>query len=179
MPRAPATLETDRLRLRLWRDVDETAFAALHTDPEVTKDLGGPLHRAECARKLVRYRAAFDTQGIGRWAVETREGDFLGYAGVMPVADPHPLGPHFDIGWRLRRGAWGRGYATEAARAALDDAFARRGLAEILAYAAADNGRSIAVMTRLQMQRDPARDFVADYAGVGAWHGLVWVARPA
>jgi RimJ/RimL family protein N-acetyltransferase len=77
------------------------------------------------------------------------------------------------------RNAWGYGYATEAARAALDDAFTRMGFPEILAYTASDNLRSQAVMTRLQMRRDPSRDFVADYNSVKAWQGLMWVAAAA
>jgi len=73
--------------------------------------------------------------------------------------------------------AWGHGYATEAARAALNDAFARMGFAEIVAYTAPDNLRSQAVMNRLRLERDPSRDFTADYDGIKAWRGLVWIAR--
>ena len=85
-----------------------------------------------------------------------------------------PLGFHVEIGWRLVRRAWGRGYATEAARAALADAFHRCGLTEVLAYTAHDNGRSEAVMNRLGLRRDPSRDFTAFYGDVGPWTGLVW-----
>jgi RimJ/RimL family protein N-acetyltransferase len=60
---------------------------------------------------------------------------------------------------------------------ALTDAFTRIGLTEIIADTAPDNPRSQAVMARLQMQRDPARDFIADYDGIQGWRGLVWVAR--
>jgi len=77
------------------------------------------------------------------------------------------------------RNAWGHGYATEGARAALDDAFIRVGLSEVVAYTAPDNLRSQAVMTRLQMQRDPSRDFMADYDSIKAWRGLVWAASRA
>ena len=74
---------------------------------------------------------------------------------------------------------WGHGYATEAARAALNDAFIRMRLDEVVAYIAPDNPRSQAVMTRLQLQRDPSRDFTANYYSIKAWQGLVWVARRA
>ncbi len=167
------------MRLRPWREADREAFAALNFDPEVARDLGGPLSRAASDAKLDRYIGAFNRLGFCRWAIETKTGDFLGYAGVMPAGADHPLGAHNDIGWRLKRSAWGYGYATEAAGAALDDVLARGGLAEVLAYTASDNRRSQAVMARLRLERDPSRDFVAHYDGVGAWHGLVWVARPA
>jgi RimJ/RimL family protein N-acetyltransferase len=121
---------------------------------------------------------AYRQHGFCRWAVESREGAFLGYTGIMPSRPDHPIGPHIDIGWRLVRHAWGHGYATEAARAALDDAFLRIGLSEVVSYTAPDNRRSQAVMTRLRLERDPSRDFIADYDGVKAWRGLVWVARP-
>ena len=72
------------------------------------------------------------------------------------------------------RHAWGRGFATEASRAALADAFRHHKLTEVLAYAAPDNIRSQAVMTRLGLRRDPSRDFSACYGDVGSWSGLVW-----
>jgi RimJ/RimL family protein N-acetyltransferase len=171
-------IETPRLRLRPWRASDRDMFAALNTDPDVSRDLGGPLSRATSDAKLDRYIAAYEKHGFCRWAIERRDGGFLGYAGVMPVRSAHPLGAHDDIGWRLKRDAWGHGYAAEAARVALDDAFTRIGMAEVLAYTAPDNLRSQAVMERLRLKRDPSRDFVAHYDSVGDWHGLVWVARP-
>jgi RimJ/RimL family protein N-acetyltransferase len=170
-------IETTRLRLRPWREADRGAFAALNADPEVARDLGGPLSRARSDAKLDRYIAAFEELRFCRWAIEDRVGEFLGYTGVMPVGATHPLGPHNEIGWRLKRAAWEQGYASEAAKASLDDVFARIGLAEVLSYTAADNARSQAVMERLGLKRDPTRDFDARYDGHDAWHGLVWVAR--
>jgi RimJ/RimL family protein N-acetyltransferase len=93
----------------------------------------------------------------------------------MPSFPGHPLGSHMEIGRRLIRRAWGRGYATEGARAALADAFDHVGLKEVLSYTGPDNLRSQAVMARLRLRRDPARDFTAHYDGFGTWHGLVWV----
>jgi RimJ/RimL family protein N-acetyltransferase len=170
-------IDTPRLRLRHWRDDHRQAFATLNADAEVMRDLGGPISRNESDAKLERYRAAFHCRGFGRWAIEERRGEFLGYAGVM-AHDDHALGPHCEIGWRLARNAWGQGYATEAARAALDDVFRRAGLVEVLSYTAPDNLRSQRVMARLGLERDPSRDFIAEYARVGRWKGLVWVARP-
>ena len=168
---------TDRLRLRDWRDSDRDAFAALNADPVVSQDLGGPLDRAESDAKLDRYMATFEHDGFCRWRVEDVNEQFLGYAGVMPSRAGHPLGRHFDIGWRLVRAAWGRGYATEAAKASLRDAFERVHLKEVLAYTSADNVRSQAVIRRLNMQRAASLDY-SEPVGKGTWRGLVWIARP-
>lgn len=167
-------IETIRLRLRPWTEGDRDAFAAMNADPQVMVDAPRPLSRENSDRKLDRYAASYARNGLCRWLVEGLDGEFLGYAGVMPVAEEHPLGAHYDVGWRLVRSAWGRGYATEAARAALDDVFDRAGLAEVLSYTAPDNQRSQAVMRRLGLVRDPGRDFVTD----DRWTGLTWVARP-
>lgn len=172
-------IDTVRTRLRPWRDDDGELFAALNADPEVMDDLGGPIGRAASDAKLANYRAAYRHHGLSRLAIETRDGRFLGYAGVMPSNAGHPLGAHFEIGWRLMRHAWGQGYASEAAAAALRDAFGRAGLTEIFAYTARDNARSQAVMDRLRMTRDPSRDFSVSDTKIGIWHGMVWIARPS
>jgi RimJ/RimL family protein N-acetyltransferase len=170
-------IRTKRLELLPWRDEHRASFAEMHADPAVMHDLGGPIGRAESDAKLDRYSASYAEHGLSRWAVETVDGDFLGYAGVMPrLSSEHPLGAHFEIGWRFTRSAWGHGYATESAKAALDDAFRRAGLKEIVSYTSADNLRSHAVMARLELQREPWRDFTAEYERVGRWRGLVWVA---
>jgi RimJ/RimL family protein N-acetyltransferase len=170
-------IRSDRLRLRNWRDSDRDAFAALNANPEVTQDLGGPLDRTQSDAKFDRYVAAFDQYGFCRWALEDLNGQFLGYTGVMPSRPGHPLGPHADIGWRLVRPAWGRGYATEAAKASLRDAFERVRLKEVLTYTSADNFRSRAVIERLNMQRATPLDY-SEPLGTGMWRGLVWIARP-
>lgn len=149
----------------------------MHADPEVMHDLGGPISQAESDAKFDRYDVAYMQHGLARWAVETHDRTFLGYTGVMPrSSSDHPLGPHVEIGWRFTRNAWGQGYATESARAALDNVFQNTELEEVLSYTGVDNLRSQAVMARLNLQRDAARDFTAEYEDVGAWRGLVWVA---
>jgi len=172
-------IETPRLRLRPWQESDRPAFAAIVADPEVMRDLGGPLDRDAADAKLDRYSATFARAGIARLAVERGNGELLGYAGIMPLDHGHPTGAAYDIGWRLKRDAWGQGLATEAARAALDDAFGRQGLIEVVAFTAPDNLRSQAVMARLGMHRDPTRDFTASWDSAGDWRGLVWAACPA
>jgi RimJ/RimL family protein N-acetyltransferase len=134
------------------------------------------LTRAASDAKLDRYMAAFADDGFCRWRLEDLNGQFLGNAGVMPSRPGHRLGPHFDIGWRLVRAAWGHGYATEAARASLRDVFERLHLKEVLAYTTADNLRSQAVIRRLNMQRAASLDH-SEPLGEGMWRGLVWIAR--
>jgi RimJ/RimL family protein N-acetyltransferase len=170
-------IDTSRTRLRCWEQADRDAFASLHADPAVMHDYGGPLSRRDSDDKFDRYMASYQKHGFCRWAVETLEGVFLGYAGVMPSRPNHPLGSHVEIGWRFLRRVWDYGYATEAARAALNDAFTRVGLAEVIAYTAQDNVRSQAVMDRLQMRREPSRDFTADFDLLKGWRGLVWIAK--
>jgi RimJ/RimL family protein N-acetyltransferase len=169
-------IRSSRLSLRNWQESDRDTFATLNATPEVMWDLGGPLDRNGSDAKFDRYVAAFDQCGFCRWALEDLDGKFLGYAGVMPSRPGHPLGPHADIGWRLVRPAWGRGYATEAARASLRDVFERMNLKKVLAYTSADNVRSQAVIKRLNMQRAATLDY-SEPLGKGVWHGLVWMVR--
>ena len=170
-------IETERVRLRPWREADREAFTRLVTDSEVMADQGGPMSVDARNAKFDGYVEAWSKSGCCRMALETVEGEFLGYVGVMAIGPGHPLGAHHDIGWRLHRAAWGKGYATEASKAALADAFTRLNPSEILAYTEPTNTRSIAVMERLNLRREPARDFAADYEGVGRWQGMVWSAR--
>lgn len=170
-----AGIETPRLRLSLWLDSHRDDFAAMHADPEVMADYGqGTFDREQSDLKFDRYAEAFDRNGYGRWAIEAPDGRFVGYCGVMPSRETHPLGPHHEIGWRMVRSAWGHGYATEAARAALDDVFGRMGLTQVLAYTAPENVRSQAVMARLSLRREPGLDFTTEQP----WTGWVWIARP-
>ena len=171
-------IETARVRLRPWREPDRAPLAAMHSDADVMADYGGPLTRAESDAKFDRYAAAFAEHRFSRLVLETSSGQFLGCVGVMPIWPTHPVAPGVEIGWRLVRSAWGYGYASEGAKAALCDGFVRHGWDEVLSYTAPDNLRSQAVMARLGLDREQHRDFVANYDTIAAWTGLVWVARP-
>src|SRR3712207_803555 len=112
-------LETDRLTLRRWRESDRTPFAALNADPVVMEHFPGTMTRAESDAFVDRIEAHFDEHGFGLWGVEDRAGGtFLGFVGLKRVPPELPPAPGVEIGWRLAAHAWGRGYATEAARAA-------------------------------------------------------------
>ncbi|MEV0810061.1 GNAT family N-acetyltransferase [Micromonospora sp. NPDC050200] len=152
-------IDTDRLVLRDWRESDVPAWAAMNADPQVREFLG-PLLTAEQSAASVRYfQDDLDRKGYGFWAVEVRDtGEFVGFTGLDDVDEEVPV-TGVEVGWRLARSAWGHGYATEAARAALRYGFDTIGLAEILAITTATNVRSQAVMRRLGMTTDPAEDF--------------------
>jgi len=151
----PIEPETERLRLRQWRDGDLAPFAALNADPGVMEHFPAPLSREESDALAARLRDAMASRGWGLWAVERRADDaFLGFAGLTPVRREMPFAPAVEIGWRLARAAWGSGYATEAARAALRVAFGTLELPEVVSFTAATNERSVAVMRRLGMRED-------------------------
>jgi RimJ/RimL family protein N-acetyltransferase len=166
-------------KLQRWQEEHRYPFAEMQSDPEVMADLGGPFDLADSNVKFDRYRDAWSKNGISRWAVVGEVGTFLGYAGVMKRDESdHPLGVHYEIGWRFCRDAWGRGYATESARMALKHAWHVLPVSEIVSYTAQDNLRSQSVMNRLCLRRAADRDFTAKYDR-GDWSGLVWIAdRP-
>ncbi|WP_037614639.1 GNAT family N-acetyltransferase [Streptomyces aureus] len=154
-----AELCTDRLLLRRWRDADLGPWAAMNADPEVREHLGEPLTREQSDASVAQFRAEFDERGYGWWAVEVRAtGEFIGFAGLDDVDDDMAF-TGVEIGWRLARSAWGKGYATEAALAVLAHGFDTLSLPEILAVTTAANTRSRAVMSRIGMTREPAYDF--------------------
>ncbi|WP_202367949.1 GNAT family N-acetyltransferase [Mesorhizobium sp. L-2-11] len=172
-------IETAHPRLQYWRDDHRFAFAEMHTDPEVMADLGGPVDEAESKLKFDRYCVAQREYGVGRWAAESLDGVFLGYAGVMPrMAGDHPLGPHFEVGWRFKRKAWGSCYATESAGAALIHAVGVAGITGIVSYTSTHNLRSQAVMKRLGLVRQPALDFAFPVENGQEWSALVWSVPP-
>lgn len=175
IPDAQFFLETDRLRLSPWSESDREDLIALYADPLASRDFGRTLRREESESTFEKYLAAFPAYGFTRWKLTLKDGTFIGTTGVMRVIDHQALGTHDEIGWRLLPEFWGKGYATEAARAAQADAQARCGLKDIITYTAPDNPASAAVMKRLGYIRTPERDFSARYSTVvGVWHGHVW-----
>src|SRR5690242_2176295 len=121
-PRSPS-LATPRLLLRQWRDDDADAFAPITADPEVMRYIhdGSTLDRAATAERINLWRRHWDEHGYGLYAVEVRgTGELIGFTGLaVPLFLPEVM-PAVEIGWRLGRAHWGQGYATEAARAVVD-----------------------------------------------------------
>ncbi len=153
------TLRTERLLLRPWRDSDREPFARLNADPVVMEHFPAPLTRAESDAFVERVEEHFATNGWGLWAVETPEHPFAGYVGLWPATFEAHFTPAVEIGWRLAREAWGRGYAPEAAREALRFGFETLGLDEIVSFTATANHNSRRVMEKIGLRHDPADDF--------------------
>lgn len=153
-------LRTDRLVLRDWRDSDRAPFADLNADPHVTEFLGRMRDRAASDELLVSIADHWARRGYGLWAVERIEdGAFLGFTGLSTPTFEATFTPAVEVGWRLAHHAWGRGYATEAAEAAVGFGFEALGLDEIVSFTVVLNARSRRVMERLGMTHDPADDF--------------------
>jgi RimJ/RimL family protein N-acetyltransferase len=128
-----------------------------------------PLSRQQSDELIEKIEAGFEANGFGLWALEVRAtGELIGFTGLaVPEFEAH-FTPAVEVGWRLARSAWGNGYATEAARAALDFGFGEVGLAEVVSFTSVANARSRAVMERLGMSHDPDDDF--EHPGLPAGH---------
>jgi RimJ/RimL family protein N-acetyltransferase len=142
------TLETERLTLRPFRENDLTGFWELSQDPEVVRfvsDRRVPTVQ-ETWRAIAGWIGHWALRGYGQWAIEERaSGRIIGRTGIINPAEwPGP-----EVGYLLGRGWWGRGYATEAAGAAMDWGFAQRGFPDLISLIDPDNHASIAVATRL------------------------------
>lgn len=143
-----STLQTDRLTLRMLRESDFEAYAEMCADPEVARYIGDglPVSRPQAWRNLAMMVGHWSLRGYGMWAVEERSsGQLIGRVGFW-----QPEGwPGFELGWMLRRSYWGRGYATEGARAALQFGFHQLGQPQIVSLIHPDNAASIRVAQRL------------------------------
>ncbi len=142
------TLNTERLTLRMFREDDFEAFAAICADAEVMRFLGEgkPMTRPEAWRHMAFLVGHWHLRGYGHWAVEEKAtGRLVGRIGFL-----NPEGwPAFEIGWTLARESWGRGYATEGARRALEYAFTELERNHVISLIAPENQASIKVAERL------------------------------
>lgn len=164
-------LETERLILRGWRPEDRAPFATMNADPQVAEFLSRALDRAASDALIDRIVGHWADDGHGLWAVERRDdGRFIGFVGLTTPSFEAAFTPCVEIGWRLAPEAWGNGYATEGARAALRFGFERIGLAKIVSFTVPANVRSRAVMERIGLTRDPADDF--EHPGLPEGHPL-------
>jgi RimJ/RimL family protein N-acetyltransferase len=145
-------LTTERLLMRRWRRSDRAPFAALNADADVMRYFPSTQDRATSDAAVDRIEQAFEDQGFGLWALEVRgTGAFIGFTGLNPMPEGVPGEGGLEVAWRLAKAAWGNGYATEAAQAALEVAFTGLELDEVWSMTAVTNTPSRRVMERLGM----------------------------
>lgn len=148
-------LKTPRLVLRGWLPGDLEHHAAMCADPEVMRFLGGVLDSAQSWRSMALHTGHWALRGYGQWVVQRTLGSTL--IGRCGLWNPHGW-PGLEIGWALARAAWGSGYATEAARAAMRWAFTVLEAPRLISVIHPDNAPSIHVAERLGLR--PLREQV-------------------
>lgn len=146
---------TARLRMRRWQDTDRSPFAAMNADPHVMEHFPAPLTREQSDELVDRIEAHFAEHGYGLWALEV-DGSFIGFTGLLWATWEADFTPALEVGWRLARSAWGRGYASEAATAALVRGFAE--VDSIVSFTAVTNEPSERVMARIGMRLERVFD---------------------
>lgn len=169
--KAGATLTTGRLRIRNWgnTEADRAFFHRVNSDEEMMRFFPFRMNREDADRKLDELRAQAAATGFG-WAVaeELETGRPVGFTGLAKTSGAQAAGAEVETGWRYVPEVWGKGYATEAARALLAHGFDELGLERIVAFAVRTNATSIAVMQRIGMSARPDLDF--DHPGVPDTH---------
>jgi RimJ/RimL family protein N-acetyltransferase len=160
MSAQPVRLTTERTVLRRWSPADAEPFAALNADARVAAHLPAPLTAAESHALMASIETRFALHGFGLWALELPGvTPFAGFVGLNVPGFSASFTPCIEIGWRLAPEVWGFGYASEAARRVVAHAFETLRLPELVAFTVPANVRSIRLMERLGMTRDPAGDF--------------------
>jgi RimJ/RimL family protein N-acetyltransferase len=167
----PHEIRTERLLLRRWREEDVGAYRRLNADPEVMRYFLHPFSIEESDASAQRIRGQFDTTGTSLWALEIPgEAPFIGIAGCFGARPEMPYAPAIEIGWRLDKAFWGRGFAPEAALASLRDTFSRLAPEEVVACTTPSNAPSRRVMEKIGMIHDAANDF--DHPNVPDGHPM-------
>lgn len=171
--RVPTFLTTERLTLRRFTADDEDLLLALHSDPAVMRHLGPPATPEEVRDTTLPYFLGLYASGFGYWAaIETATGEFLGWFLFRPPQVDPPAGT-IELGYRLHTAAWGRGFATEGARALIEKGFAELGVERVVADTVAVNTGSRHVLQKVGLR------FVRTFHGQwdeplpGAEHGEV------
>lgn len=160
-------IETERLTLRQWKASDRKPFAELNADPEVMEYFPSTVSESESHQFIQRVTAKIEESGWGFWAVELKDSnDYIGFVGLSNPASKLPFTPCTEIGWRLAKRYWGKGYATEAAQAALKFAFENLSIDEVVSFTSVQNKRSQAVMKNINMT-DTCQNFMHPSIPVG------------
>lgn len=167
----PSLIRTDRLVLRQWNNTDFEPFAALNADLRVMEYFPSILSHKESNDLANRISTQLEEQGWGLWAVSIPDiSNFIGFIGLAkPSFDAH-FTPAVEIGWRLAFDYWGKGYATEGAKAALAYGFETLNLDEIVSFTAVQNIRSRRIMEKIGMHYNSNDDF--DHPKLAEDHSL-------
>ena len=153
-------LSTGRLILRRWRESDREPFAKINSDPRVMEFLPKALSREESDLFIDRIEAHFKQHKFGLFAAELRaDHSFIGYIGLSVPSFVAAFTPCVEIGWRISGDRWGQGLATEGALEVLGFAFGDLRLESLVSFTVPGNVRSLRVMEKIGMNRDPDRDF--------------------
>lgn len=154
-------IETERLVLRTWKEEDVAAYFKINQDPEFIKFLAqNSLDIDQVKDYLLSKNRLQEIYGYSSWAVELKDtGELIGLMGLNYADFDASFTPAVEIGWRLGLKYWGKGYATEGAKAVLKYGFEILGLKEIVAFSVPENRSSIKVMENIGMQRDLSCDF--------------------
>lgn len=148
----PIEIITERLLLRMWKSSDRDPYAALNVDPVVMRFFAGLQSREWSDRDFDRWGAELNDRGWSNWAVETRAtGQFIGFIGLSIPRRALSFMPCVELGYRLAQEHWGKGYATEGAKAAVRVGFEQLGLEEIVSFTPIINLPSRGVMERVGM----------------------------
>ncbi len=146
-------IKTERLGLRNWIESDIAPFIEMGKDEEVMRHFPKTLSEKEVRDFIKRLQNHFDENGYTYFAIDNlKTGEFLGFTGLANQTWESEFTPNVDIGWRLKRSAWGNGYATEAAQACIEAAFSKFNLKEVIAFATDTNLSSMHVMQKTGMQ---------------------------
>lgn len=153
-------IETERLILRTWKATDAQAFFQINQDPQVIKYLRDPLSMEEVHDFMHAKNEHQNKYGYSLWAVQLkRTGELIGFIGLNYTDWPAHFTPAVEIAWRIASEYWGKGYATEGAKACLEYGFNILRLAEIVSFTVPANLASIRVMEKIGMKRDLKGDF--------------------
>lgn len=164
-------IQTSRLILRNWTKEDMEPFAALNQDPRVMEFFPGLISRQDSDQFVKIVSDHISDFGWGFWAASLIEtGEFIGFIGLKNVSFTAHFIPAVEVGWRLAFKHWGKGYATEGAKAALKYAFETLQLGEVVSFTTTQNIRSRHVMEKIGMHHDPKDDF--DHPKLSEGHPL-------
>lgn len=153
-------IETKRLILRTWKEEDKEPYFLINSDPKVIEFLRGPLTMEQTREFIQAMNNQNDKYGYTLWAVELKDSSkLIGFIGLNYTNWESNFTPAVEVGWRLSSEYWGKGYATEGAKASLDYGFNKIGLKEIVSFTVPANIRSLEVMKKIGLKRDVNGNF--------------------